>query len=104
MAKFKPGQSGNPRGRPKKGTTLTDLLEKKGCMVDVTMTEDGREVKISRREALADKMWRAALADPNGAAARYIFDRIDGRPIETVRGDPEGAPIVVHFDPIYQGA
>lgn len=26
---FKPGQSGNPRGRPKKGHTLTDLIAEK---------------------------------------------------------------------------
>jgi hypothetical protein len=64
--KWKPGQSGNPNGRPKKENCLTDILKSK---VDA--------------EDLAERLINAAN---NGdmIAMKYIYDRIDGRPKESV--------------------
>jgi len=64
--KWKPGQSGNPNGRPKKENCLTDILKSK---VDA--------------EDLAERLINAAN---NGdmTAMKYIYDRIDGRPRESV--------------------
>lgn len=72
---WKKGQSGNPSGRPKKGKSLTDILEKHGKKRDVT---DGEKL-ISRKEALAKKLWSLALIG-DVPAIKYIFDRIDGKP------------------------
>lgn len=82
MARFQPGQSGNPNGRPRKGKTLTDILEKHGQKRDV---KDG-DKEISRKEALAKKLWALALSG-DVAAIKYIFDRIDGKPGEHVNLD-----------------
>lgn len=82
---WKPGQSGNPAGRPKKGETLTDTLR---GLVD--------------RKALGEKLVALAL-EGNVAALKYVYDRVDGMPrqhiemsnekdeewLEYLRGGPE---------------
>jgi hypothetical protein len=54
------------------------------------------------REALAKGLWDIALngkdAPSKLAAMKYIFDRIDGKPIETVSQEitgPEGSPLIL---------
>jgi hypothetical protein len=75
----KPFEKDDPRinrnGRPKKGAALTDILNYKLDLVH-------KSGKL-KREAIAEKLIEAAL---NGdlAAVKYIFDRVDGRPKETV--------------------
>lgn len=74
-SRWKPGQSGNPKGRPRKERSLTTILDKEGGEKDVTIGDKS----YSKKEILAKKLWVLAL---NGdlAAIKYIFDRIDGRP------------------------
>ena len=50
-ARFKPGHSGNPRGRPKGKIPLAQLLDKH-LNAKVTVTSGGRQRQITRREAL----------------------------------------------------
>jgi hypothetical protein len=65
----------NRRGRPKKGQALTDILNYKLDQKDDT----GK----MRREAVAEKLIDLAL-EGDLAAIRYVMDRVDGRPKETV--------------------
>jgi hypothetical protein len=65
----------NRKGRPKKGTALTDILNYKLDQKD----DDGK----LRREAVAEKLICLAL-EGDIAAIRYVMDRVDGRPKETV--------------------
>jgi len=75
----KPFEKNDPRinrkGRPKKGSALTDILNYKLDLVH-------KSGKL-KREAIAEKLIEAAL---NGdiAALKYIFDRCDGRPKESI--------------------
>src|SRR5271163_3665701 len=50
-AGFKKGQSGNPRGRPPGAKNLTTLLNE-ALNETVTITENGRRRKITKREAV----------------------------------------------------
>jgi Family of unknown function (DUF5681) len=50
-AQFKPGQSGNPRGRPAGVKSLSDIV-RKIVGQKVTITENGRMRRISRLEAI----------------------------------------------------
>ena len=89
--RFKPGSSGNPRGRPKGAKNLkTDLLEELG--EQITLREGGREVRISKQRALIKSQVARALKGDNRAAGK-LFDlylRIIG--IETEAADA-GTPL-----------
>ena len=58
----------NRKGRPPKGQTLTDALRSK---VD--------------KETLAEKLIEMAFDKCDMAAIKYIYDRIDGTPIQTIK-------------------
>jgi hypothetical protein len=49
--RFKPGQSGNPRGRKRKSKELNQLIE---AELDkfITVTEDGKRKRIRKRDGL----------------------------------------------------
>jgi Family of unknown function (DUF5681) len=49
MPKRQPGQSGNPKGRPKKGRTFTDALEAKGTPAELAELA-GRPHAMASRE------------------------------------------------------
>jgi len=70
----------NRNGRPKKGAALTDILNGK--------LDSIHKAGKTKKEAIADKIIELAL---NGdiTALKYIFDRIDGKPIETVKANVE---------------
>lgn len=63
-SRFKPGQSGNPRGRPKGHQNIKTVLE---ALLDqkVTVTENGRPKRMTKRELMfAGAINRAAKGDP----------------------------------------
>jgi len=72
MGKFEAGDPRiNRKGRPRKGKSLTEILEK------ALRSE-------KNYKALADILIEMAIKDKNITAIRYIYDRIDGKPKETV--------------------
>ncbi|MFK0689890.1 DUF5681 domain-containing protein [Mesorhizobium sp. IMUNJ 23033] len=70
-SRFKPGRSGNPRGRPKEirsiGTELRAELRQK-----VTVRENGIERKITKAAALAKSVLGRALAGDNRAFGELV--------------------------------
>lgn len=77
---FKPGESGNPKGRPKKGETFTDALREK-----------------MSKELLADKLY-ALVQDGDLGAIKYAYDRVDGRPKETIEQTIRELPEIIEVD------
>lgn len=97
--KFKPGQSGNPGGRPKgfKGLTetLKELVNEDGTMtiaevyeVDEKGVETGRKfaraiVKIPRKDMIILAAMKKSMKG-DMRAIEFIFDRIDGKAKQAV--------------------
>lgn len=82
---FAKGQSGNPAGRPKRGTALADALRK-----ELTPQARAKVVK-----ALIKKAQEGDLA-----AIKLVFERLDGAvPQSLEHTGAEGGAIVVRYSP-----
>ena len=75
---YKKGQSGNPKGRPKKGSAIADILNQIG---DETI-QAGPEL-ITKREAVMRKIFAEAVKG-NMAAIHFIADRTEGKALERI--------------------
>ena len=76
--KWEKGQSGNPKGRPKKEYCLTDILKEQGN-VDIE-TPEGLK---TRKQAISEKLWTMAQ-DGDITAIKYLMDRVDGKPLQQI--------------------
>ncbi len=54
--RFKAGQSGNPRGRPKKPPPTVDTAVREAMLQPVTVKEKGRRAQISKLQATAKQL------------------------------------------------
>ena len=87
---WKPGKSGNPNCRPKKGNTITELI--------IEIGEKRKEGSDKTLEQLAvEKMWELAIAG-DVIAFKYLSDRKDGSPTATVHNLIENLPDVVEVE------
>lgn len=69
--RFKPGQSGNPRGRPKRIPTLAECVEREARRT-IVATEDGTVRRMSKRDALAKRLMQQALKGDARATQQVI--------------------------------
>ena len=105
---WKPGQSGNPNGRPKKKRALTQALESASSRI-VTLA-DGTRVNGKRYLAglalQAVESGRITLASGKVIELspedmmffwKFIYQQVDGPPPQDVRhsGDEDGAPVSI---------
>lgn len=85
---FEPGKSGNPRGRPKRGTAMADALR-----TVLNKSQDGKQNK----RAVAEKLVEMARSG-NVEAMKLVFDRIDGKPVQTnVLEGNQDEPIPIRY-------
>ena len=90
--RFKPGQSGNPGGRPKKHPTLRETTQERLAR-PVWILADGKRQQVPLRDALVDKALSAIADDPENFVrfARWL----DG---DRPPADPGEAPPVLEDD------
>ncbi len=81
-ASYKPGQSGNPKGRPKKGYSITDWFQ--------NMLASTPEVK----ETLGKSILRKAL-EGDATAQKLIWNYMDGMPEQKTDITTDGEQIGV---------
>jgi len=83
---FKPGQSGNPKGRPLKEKLISDKLLK-------FLRDDPALL-----ERLAKTLLDLALEKKDLSAIREIIDRLEGKAIQPVaHGGPDGEDLVIQL-------
>ena len=73
---WKPGQSGNPKGRPKKGTAIADILNTCGNTLNPETGETNRETMLKNVYNQAIKR------NPDKWSVEFIANRTEGRAIE----------------------
>lgn len=66
--RFKPGQSGNPNGRPRKKSTLAESIERE-LNTRITVTEGGKQRRITKLDAIAKQQTNKAVSGDLKAAA-----------------------------------
>jgi len=76
--RFIKGESGNPNGAPKKEQALTELLKEK-----------------ANKDELVKRL--LVMAKKDLAALKYVFDRIDGKPRETLETIIETPRVVGYY-------
>jgi len=89
---WKPGQSGNPKGRPKKRTLSEELRD----FIDQEMRDaEGNGKGITHRQALARVIVKQALSG-KFPFVKEIFDRLEGKVADrTEITGPSGEPIEI---------
>jgi hypothetical protein len=90
---FVAGQSGNPKGRPKKGFAIADILNAKSEEIDEVTGE-------SMREKMLHKVYALATSNkPERWAVEFIADRTEGKAVERIDQTLKHEPIrVFDFD------
>lgn len=78
---FKPGQSGNPAGRPKGTVSVVEALRRK--LEEVPNLKENKE-KRTYLELLIAKMLQTAIVKGDVSMIRDIVNRVDGMPRQTV--------------------
>jgi hypothetical protein len=79
---FQPGQSGNPKGRPKKEQSLTNIMREMLDEIRETPGDD-KSKKIELKILLVRKMIDMAL-EGDMTAMRHVFQYIDGMPLQKI--------------------
>src|SRR6185437_603109 len=70
-SQFQPGQSGNPRGRPRRNLQLNPILER-ALKQRVPVTRNGTSSYLQLLEAIVEKLIMDAAKDDNGARKRVL--------------------------------
>lgn len=90
---WKPGQSGNPKGAPKRGESWAEVFKKIGDMtpaeaVAYCQTVAGQLSKItepvSLKEAVVLRVYTALLFEPEAKLLNAAMDRAEGKVAQTV--------------------
>jgi hypothetical protein len=98
---FKPGQSGNPSGRPKR-RPISDAYE---AVADLPLPEDLRaKLKLPKgakyRDAVALRQFQMAIIKGNSPAAKEIREAIEGKATQRVElvGGEDAPPIGITYE------
>jgi len=78
--RWRPGCSGNPRGRPRRGESLAELL--RSVLAEKVEIEGGR--RVTRARLVAETLVAKAI-EGNVPAIRVVFERIEGKAPKCVR-------------------
>jgi hypothetical protein len=94
--RFRKGQSGNPRGRPKGSRNFRTLIEQE-LDEQIEVNENGKVVRLSKRSIIAKKLVNEA-ATGNSRAWRELLPMISGKSeADTVEIDPVTSAMIASY-------
>jgi hypothetical protein len=93
---FKPGQSGNPGGRPKKGFSIREHLRNMMSEEITIPGKDGRADTVMTKGAIVSSKLFQAAASGDLTAIKICIDNIDGPPTQGVELSGKDANGGVH--------
>ena len=82
---WKPGETGNPNGRPPKGYSITETIK--------SMLKAKPEIK----RALGNKILAKAL-EGDTVAMKMLWQYMDGMPAQTMKIEGDEKPILIKLD------
>jgi hypothetical protein len=98
-SRFKPGQSGNPKGRPK-GRSNVVAERRKFYTAKVVIREGGKKRRVSRLAAVDWSIWHRAMKG-DVRAAQLWFANARGLGLSDATGKGAiMAPVVLHLDEV----
>lgn len=74
-SRFKKGQSGNPRGRPRKSNDLNALVRAE-LATTIVVHEAGREKRITKREAIIKQVVNRAIKG-DAKASQFVLTHME---------------------------
>ena len=83
---WKPGESGNLKGRPKGSISITTVMKR--LLQKIVKTQDGTSKQ--RVETLASNILGMALNERNEAMIKLVWNYIDGLPKQSTKIEIEG--------------
>lgn len=87
VSRFKPGQSGNPKGKPKGTISLLSILKKE-------LQKKPKNEQKTYAEKIIEILIRKAVEDEDINSIREIFNRMEGMPKSSVT-TPTGEPFIL---------
>jgi len=90
-SRFKPGQSGNPKGRPRGSKNLATLLEEE-LNARVPITENGKRKNVTMRKAISKQTVRKAAAGEE-RFIKLVFEFDQHRSVREASAPSDDAPL-----------
>jgi len=91
---WKPGQSGNPKGRPKKEICIPDILNTIGKEIPDNQILRNKFPQKTNLEIILQRVYHEALSGKPWAV-QFIADRTEGKPRQPIEIDkPEPITII----------
>jgi hypothetical protein len=103
--RFKPGQSGNPAGRPNAGAVLKEWFNEMTKYTALELQEVLDDPDAPRAKVAAARRWLLACSEDRtvggvplcGDAQDAIADRCDGKPRQPIEQTISGEPFVIQI-------
>ena len=86
--RYKPGESGNPNGRPKGSQNFKTIIKRMMEMELEARTIDNTIAKQKGGEAVVASMASKAIHDGDVSAARLLIEQLDGKPLQKTQEVP----------------
>lgn len=89
-SRFKPGESGNPKGRPRGSKNLATLLDEE-LNARVPITENGKRKNVTMRKAISKQTVRKAAAGEE-RFIKLVFELDERRSVREASAPSNNAP------------